>query len=345
MPSSPDSAIAAPPVIGRRSLIGLAASALALPAFAQTRSVTIGYQDLLVPMKLIMETDELERSTGYRVQWKMYDTGADIMKAMAAGEIQIGEAGSSPFTAAATSGQKVRLLWICDDMANAEALVVRNGAGIEKLSDLRGKTLATPNLSTAHYQLFATLTEAGLVRSVKLMIMKPPQIRAAWDAGTIDGAFVWNPVLGHLKTSGKVLLSAAQVAQRGYPTFDGLVGNSAWAEANEGFVVALIQAIARAQRSYAETQASWTPQTPAVQTIARLTKTPPAEVPAGMALYRFVPPDEQLGTRWLGGGAATAMANTALFQTAMLVSGAPLPSYGGFMAPGPLRQAMSLAAR
>lgn len=345
MPSSPDSAVAAPPAIGRRSLMGLAAGALAFPALAQARTVTIGYQDLLVPMKLIMENPELERSTGYRIVWKMYDTGADIMKAMAAGEIQIGEVGSSPLTAAATAGQGVRLLWICDDMANAEALVVRNGAGIEKLSDLRGKTLATPRLSTAHYQLFAALTEAGLVRSVKLTIMKPPQIRAAWDAGAIDGAYVWNPVLGHLKTSGKVLLSAAQMAQRGYPTFDGLAGNAAWADANEGFVVALIQAIARAQRSYAETQASWTPQTPAVQTIARLTKTPPAEVPAGMALYRFVPPEEQLGTRWLGGGAAAAMANTALFQTSMLVAGAPLASYGNFMAPGPLRKAMAVAAR
>ena len=347
MPPHPDSALAAAPAIGRRSLMGLAAGALALPfpALAQSRTVTIGYQDLLVPMKLIIENPELERSTGYRIVWKMYDTGADVMKAMAAGEIQIGEAGSSPLTAAATAGQNLRLLWICDDMANAEALVVREKSGIERLSDLRGKTLATPHLSTSHYQLYAALTEAGVVRSVKLLAMKPPQIRAAWDAGTIDGAFVWNPVLGHLKATGKVLLSAAQVAQRGYPTFDGLVGNGTWAEANEGFVVALIQAIARAQRSYTETQASWTPLTPAVLTIARLTKTPPAEVPTGMALYRFVPPEEQLGTRWLGGGAASAMANTALFQTTMLVSGAPLPSYASFMAPGPLRKAMTVGAR
>ncbi len=344
MPHCLDAARRVPPAIRRRSLMGLA-GALALPALAQTRTVTIGYQDLLVPMKLIMESPELERSTGYRVVWKMYDTGADIMKAMAAGEIQIGEVGSSPLTAAATAGQGVRLLWICDDMANAEALVVRNDAGMTRVSDLRGKTLATPHLSTSHYQLFAALAEAGVVRNVKLLALKPPQIRAAWDAGTIDGAYVWNPVLGHLKASGKVLLTATQVAQRGYPTFDALAGNSRWADENEGFVVALIQAIARAQRSYGDTQAGWTPQTPAVQSIARLTKTPPEQVPAGMALYRFVTPEEQLGARWLGGGAATAMANTALFQATMLVSGAPLGNYNHFMLPGPLRKAMTVAAR
>lgn len=341
MPPCLDSASAAPHALRRRTVISLAAAALAGPSLAQARTVSIGYQDLLVPMKLIMENADLERSTGYRVVWKMYDTGADIMKAMAAGEIQLGEVGSSPLTAAATAGQGVRLLWICDDMANAEALVVRGDAGITRVSDLRGKTVATPHLSTSHYQLYAALTEAGVVRNVRLLALKPPQIRAAWDAGTIDGAYVWNPVLGHLKGSGKVLLSATQVAQRGYPTFDGLAGNGAWADANEGFVVALIQAIARAQRSYADTQAGWTPQTPAVQAIARLTKTPPAEVPAGMALYRFVPPEEQLGARWLGGGVATAMANTALFQATMLVSGVPLPSYSNFMAPGPLRKAVA----
>ncbi|MGV8804709.1 MAG: taurine ABC transporter substrate-binding protein [Polaromonas sp.] len=344
MPPSLDATITAPHSLRRRSLMALAASSLALPVLAQARSVTIGYQDLLVPMKMMMQaSDELERSTGYRVQWKMYDTGADIMKALAAGDIQIGEVGSSPFTAAATAGQKVSLLWICDDMANAEALVVRNSAGVNKMADLSGKTLAAPNLSTAHYQLFAALSEAGLVRNVKLLNLKPPQIRAAWDAGTIDGAYLWNPVLGHLKGSGKVLVSAAQMAQRGYPTFDGLVGNNAWIDANETLVVGLIQAIARAQRSYLNSQASWTAQTPAVQTIAQLTKTAPAEVPGGMALYRFVPPEEQLGARWFGGGAATAMANTALFQSIMLVNSAPLPNYNQFMAPNFLRKAMAAA--
>lgn len=326
----------------RRALITLAASACVMPVLAQARTVTIGYLDMLVPMKLMMEsTDELERATGYRVQWKMYDTGAEVIKALAAGDIQIGEVGSSPFTAAATAGQKVRLLWVSDDIANAEALVVRNAANITKMADLHGKTLAAPHLSTAHYQLFAALSEGGLGRSVKVLNLKPAQIRAAWDEGAIDGTFIWNPVLSHTKESGKVLASAAQMAQRGYATFDGLVGNSDWIDANETLVVGLLQAIIRAQRIYLDTQASWTAQSPAVQTIARLTKVPATEVIAGMALFRFVSPEEQLGLHWLGGGVAKAMANTALFQMSMLVGGVPLPSYSPFLAPHFLRKAMA----
>lgn len=327
--------------IARRHLMALAAC-IALPALAQTRTVTIGYLDTLVPMKQLVEGAELERSTGYRVQWRMYDTGVEIMKALAAGDIQLGEVGSSPFTAAATLGQDVRLLWVSGDIHNAEALVVRNGMGIEKFSDLRDKTVAAPRLSTSHYQLFAALTESRLMRDVKLLTLKPAEIRAAWDAGTLDGAWLWNPVLERLKGNGKVLMSAAQSAQRGYPTFDGLAGDRRWAEANETLVVALLQAIVQVQRTYLDNRADWNVKTPAVQAIARVTKTPPEQVAPSMGLYRFVPPEEQLGGRWLGGGVARAMANTALFQTTMLVAGKPLDDYSKFVEPAFLYKAAAL---
>lgn len=334
--------------IRRRAIIALAtsvASSIAAPVFAQDRTVTIGYQSLLVPMKLVVDSAELERSTGYRVRWKMYDTGADIMKALAAGDIQIGEVGSSPFTAAATAGQDVRLLWISADMSNAEALVVRKGLGIEKFSDLRGKTLAAPHLSTSHYQLFAALSEAGLMRDVNLLTIKPAQIRVEWDAGKLDGAWLWNPMLAQLKNSGTVLMTAAQIARRGYPTFDGLVGDRRWTETNETMVVALLHSIAAAQRTYVDNKAGWTAKTPAVQAIARLTNTLPEQVMAGMGLYGFVAPEEQLGAHWLGGGAARAMANNALFQTTMLAGGVPLNSYNKFMAPAPLQKATAMIGK
>ena len=63
-----------------------------------------------------------------------------------------------------------------------------------------------------------------------------------------------------------------------------------------------------------------------------------------LAAPDVVPPEEQLGARWLGGGAARAMANTALFQATMLAGSAPLGSYSQFMAPAFLRKAMATAS-
>jgi hypothetical protein len=50
----------------------------------------------------------------------------------------MGEAGSSPIVAAASQGQDVKLFWILDDIADAEALIARNGSGIAEVGAARG---------------------------------------------------------------------------------------------------------------------------------------------------------------------------------------------------------------
>jgi taurine transport system substrate-binding protein len=99
-------------------------------AFSQAEEVTFAYQDMLVPLRTVIDSGELERTTGYEINWRQFGDGGDVIRAMSSGDVQIGEAGSSPIAAAASQGQDVRLFWILDDIADAEALVVRNGSGI-----------------------------------------------------------------------------------------------------------------------------------------------------------------------------------------------------------------------
>ena len=106
---------------------------------AQTKEVTFAHQDMLVPLRTVMESGELEKATGYKINWRMFGGGGDVIRAMASGDVQIGEAGSSPITAAASQGQDIKLFWILDDIADAEALVARNGSGINSVEDLKGK--------------------------------------------------------------------------------------------------------------------------------------------------------------------------------------------------------------
>ena len=82
----------------------VAALTLALcgSVFAQAKKeVTFAHQDMLVPLRTVMESGELEKATGYKINWRMFGGGGDVIKAMASGDVQIGEAGSSPLTAAA----------------------------------------------------------------------------------------------------------------------------------------------------------------------------------------------------------------------------------------------------
>src|SRR5919107_4603923 len=84
-------------------------------AFAQTKEVTIAHQDMLDPYRIVMESGELEKATGYKINWRMFGGGGDVIRAMASGDVQIGEAGSSPIATAASQGLEIQLFWILDD--------------------------------------------------------------------------------------------------------------------------------------------------------------------------------------------------------------------------------------
>jgi len=301
-------------------------------AFAQTKEVTIAHQDMLDPYRTVMESGELEKATGYKINWRMFGGGGDVIRAMASGDVQIGEAGSSPITAAASQGQDIKLFWILDDIADAEALVARNGSGINGMKDLKGKKVATPFVSTSHYQLMVDMKLEGVdPKTVNVMNMRPPEIAAAWERGDIDAAFIWDPVLSKVKTNGKVLATSGTIGKKGFPTFDGMVVNAAWAAKNEAFMVAFVKALAKADAEYRDNVAKWTADSPQVKAVAKWTKADAKSVPAAMALYRFPTLQEQASPTWLGGGAAKAMSDTAVFLKEQGRVQEIKPDYGAFV--------------
>ena len=292
----------------------LAAALGASPALSADKEVTFAYQDMVVPFRVLMQSGAIEKETGYKITWRKFGGGGDVIRAMASGNVAMGEAGSSPIAAAASQGLPIELFWILDDIADAEQLIVRDGSGVTDVKGLKGHTVATPILSTSHKQLTYALQKAGLTsQDVKVLNMRPPEIAAAWERGDIDATFIWDPVLAKVKTNGKVIDSAAKIAEEGRPTFDGLVVDKAWAEANRPFMVAFVKLLAGEDADYASQKASWTPDSDAVKAVAKWTGATPADVPAGMAAYRFPTLSQQASATWLGGGAATALKNTADF--------------------------------
>ncbi|MDB5998463.1 MAG: tauA [Rhizobacter sp.] len=322
----------------------LAAAALfaSTALFAQTKEVTFAYQDMLVPLRTIIESGELEKSTGYKINWRQFGGGGDVIRAMASGDVQIGEAGSSPIAAAASQGQDIKLFWILDDIADAEALVVRNGSGIDSLKDLTGKKVATPFVSTSHYQLLVGLKLAGIdPKGVNVLNLRPPEIAAAWERGDIDAAFIWDPVLSKIKANGKAIATSASIGKQGHPTFDGLVVNSKWAVDNEAFVVALVKSLAKADDDYRKNGATWTADSPQIKAIAKWSKADAKTVPAAIALYRFPTPAEQLSATWLGGGAAKALTDTAVFLKEQGRVQEVKPNYGAFVSTAYVQKALA----
>ena len=311
----------------------IAGLALSGTAFAQgNKEVTFAHQDMLVPLRLVMESGEVEKATGYKINWRMFSGGGDVIRAMASGDVQMGETGSSPLTAAASQGQDIKLFWISADIGNAEALIARNGSGVNSLQDLKGKRVATPFVSTAHYQLMVGMKLDGVdTRAVNVMNMRPPEIAAAWERGDIDAAFIWDPVLSKIKGSGKVLATSGSIGKKGFPTFEGIVVNAKWATENEAFMVAFVKALNRANNEVRQTSGSWTPDSPQVKAMAKWTKANPKEVKDAVSLYAFPTLEEQASSTWLGGGAAKAMSDTAAFLKEQGRVQEVKPSYAAFV--------------
>ena len=316
----------------RRAVL-LPLTAVALVANAQAQTVTIGVQSMFAPWKDAIAKQQFEKATGWDIQWRNFDSGGDVMMAMASGDVQIGVAGSSPIAAAVSRGVDAQLFWILDNIADAEALVVRNGSGIVAPQDLAGKTLAVPFVSTTHFHALFALEQFGLTGKVKVINLQPSDIPAAWERGDIDAAFIWDPALGRLKQSGHVLLTSGQLTDWGKATFDGLVVDKQFAVANGPGMQAFTQVLQDSTAGYVAAPNTWTAESAQVINVAKQSGAKPEEVPPVLALYQFPLAREQAGPAWLGGGAAKALAATAEFLKAQKKIPALLPDYSAAINP------------
>lgn len=329
----------------KRWIIGIAlAAAASSPAWAQ-KEVTIGYQDMVVPYRLAQEAKELEKATGYKVNWKQFGGGGEVIKAMASGAVQIGEVGSAGIAASVSRGEPLELFWILDDIGSAEALVAKNGSGINSVKDLKGKKIAMPFNSTTHFHTMVALQQAGVnPADVQILNMRPPEVRAAWQRGDIQATFIWDPVLAEVKKDGKVIMTSGQIsASTGKATFDGYVANKDWAKANKDFMVKFVKILAASDDKYRKSAAKWTAGSDEVKAVAKWSGAKPEDVPASMALYAFPTAQEQ-STKWLGGGknsvAAKALAATAEFQLSQKQIEKTLPDYSVAVNPTYVQDAM-----
>ena len=284
-------------------------------AWAQ-KTVTFAYQDMMNPWRWVQQTGEIEKATGFKINYRQFGGGGDVIRAMASGDVQLGEVGSTGIATAISQGMDVELFWILEDIAAAEALVVRNGSNINKIADLKGKKIATPFVSTSHFQLLYALDKAGIKPSdAQILNMRPPEIAAAWGRGDIDATFIWDPVLTTAKKDGKVLMTSGDICKQGACTFDGLIVTRKFAKENPAFMVALVKAIAKADADYKANPGKWSATSDEAKAVAKWSGGKVEDVPDSMKLYGFPSLKEQASAEWLGGGANGAAAK-ALTQQA-----------------------------
>lgn len=282
----------------------------ATAASAADKTVNVAYQLTISPWISRMADGSFEKETGYKIVWNQFNTGAEIISAMASGSIDMAVLGSSPYSVATTAGVDLKLFWILEDIANAEALFVRDGAGIDKPADLAGKTIAVPFASTSHYQLMFALQEWGVADQVTVLNMSADKAAAAWERGDIDGAFIWGAPMQRLKKNGKPLATSGEICEMGRCTFEAMTTTDAFAKENAEFLSHFTRIADQANNDYRENSADWAEKSRNVALISEKFGADASTVIDDLSQYKYPTMKEQASCNWLGCGSDGGVAKT-----------------------------------
>ncbi|RUT30761.1 taurine ABC transporter substrate-binding protein [Pseudomonas sp. PAMC 29040] len=293
----------------------LAALSLAGASFfvqAAANDVTVAYQTTVDPAKVAQADGAYEKATGAKINWRKFDNGSDIIAAIASGDVQIGYLGSSPLTAAITRKVPVETFLIATQIGGAEALVARDGSGINGPQDLIGKKIAVPFVSTGHYSLLAALKHWNIDPSkVQILNLAPPAIVAAWKRGDIDATYVWDPALGAAKENGKVLITSGELAKFGAPTFDAWIVRKDFAAKHPEIVKAFAKVTLDAYADYHKDPKAWLANQSNVDKVVKLSGAKAADI--ALLLQGNVYPLAADQVVLLGAPTTKALTDTATF--------------------------------
>jgi taurine transport system substrate-binding protein len=316
-------------LIASTALIGLAALGTAK---ADDLKITIGYQTVVEPSKVPQADGAYETATASKIDWRKFDSGADVIAAIASGSVDIGYVGSSPLAAAASRELPIETILVVGLIGESEALVARNGSNVTRIADLAGKKVAVPFVSTTHYSLLAALKHEGVdPKTVNILNLRPPEIAAAWERGDIDAAYVWDPALGQIRASGKVVVDSATVAAWDAPTFDAWIVRTEFAEAHPDAVRDFVKVTGNAYADYLAKPDAWSVTSPQAEKISRLTGAKVDDVPVLLKGYVFPALVDQASSKFLGGDTVKAVAATSEFLKEQGKIDAVLPDYSKYV--------------
>ncbi|MYV55798.1 ABC transporter substrate-binding protein [Streptomyces sp. SID3212] len=140
----------------------------------------------------------------YRVKWSTFTSGPPLLEAVNAGAVDIGSVGNTPPVFAAGAKSKITVVAATHGDSAGEAVLVPKDSPLKRTSDLKGRTVAVAQGSSAHYQLIASLRKAGLTPDdIKVTLLQPADALAAFTSGKVDAWAVWDPYTSQVLRGGK----------------------------------------------------------------------------------------------------------------------------------------------
>ena len=294
-------------------LTGVAGFASMLSAQASfAEDLTVGYfLEWPMPFQYAKAQGTYDEALGMTVKWVAFDTGTAMSAAMASGDVQISVSqGIPPFVVAASGGQDLQVVDVAVSYSENDNCVVSSALEIDKdsVAELAGKKIGVPLGTAAHYNFLSQMNHFGVdVSTMEVVDMAPPDGAAAFEQGSLDMVCGWGGSLRRMLEHGNVLMTGAEKEELGILVFDATTVPAGWAAENAETLSKFLKVTADANAAWAEGSMK-DDMLAVIAEDAGMDATATAET---MATFVFPTMEEQLGEKWLGGGAQKFMLGVA----------------------------------
>jgi sulfonate transport system substrate-binding protein len=204
------------PLNRRRLLQGAAAftamSALSTRAADDSRTLRIGFQKgggLLGLLKAQGQLEKTLQADGWALAWYEFPAGPQLLEALNAGSVDFGYTGAPPPIFAQAADKDIIYVGAEPSGPTSEAIIVKPGSTLGKVTDLKGKRVAVQKGSSANFLLVAALEKAGVAfADIQPVYLPPADARAAFESDRVDAWSIWDPYLSAVQASSKVRVLA-----------------------------------------------------------------------------------------------------------------------------------------
>ncbi|MDX3452552.1 ABC transporter substrate-binding protein [Streptomyces sp. ME02-8801-2C] len=144
------------------------------------------------------------KNLNYKIKWSTFTSGPPLLEAVNAKAVDIGSVGNTPPVFAAGAGSHITVVGALRGGPQGEAILVPKDSKLRKAADLKGKSVAVAQGSSAHYQLIASLKQARLtLDDIKVKYLQPADALAAYTSGSVDAWAVWDPYTSQILKGGQ----------------------------------------------------------------------------------------------------------------------------------------------
>jgi len=186
-------------------------------AFAdELKELKIGYQKTGLPV-IARQQGLIEKALepkGVKVNWVEFTAGPPLVEALNVGAINVGWVGDAPPIFGQSAGSAIVYVAALPGNLEGEAIITKDGSGINSIADLKGKKVAVGKGTSAHNLLVAALEANGLQFSdVEAVYLPPADAGAAFASDKVDAWSIWDPFLAIAETQykPKVLVRSPEV--------------------------------------------------------------------------------------------------------------------------------------